>query len=38
MDLDQIEHIGLEPLKDILKTFGGWPVLETEWDESNFKW
>ena len=22
----------------MLKTFGGWPVLEQNWDESNFDW
>ena len=38
MDLDQIERIGLQPLKDILKKFGGWPVLEDNWNESNFNW
>lgn len=38
MDLAKLEEIGLKPLKDMLKKFGGWPVLEDNWDESNFKW
>ena len=38
MDLAKLEEIGLQPLKDMLKKFGGWPVLEDNWDESNFKW
>ena len=38
MDLDQIERISLQPLKDILKKFGGWPVLEDNWNEANFNW
>lgn len=38
MDLDQMEHQGLQPLLDMLKSFGGWPVLEADWDEANFKW
>ena len=28
MDEDKIEEIGLQPLKDLLKKMGGWPVLE----------
>ena len=39
MDLDQIEKVGLEPLKQMLKEMGGWPVLEgSSWDESQFSW
>ena len=38
MDLDKLDRIGIQPLKDMLKEFGGWPVLEDNWDESNFKW
>ena len=38
MDLDKLDLIGIQPLKDMLKEFGGWPVLEDNWDESNFKW
>ena len=28
MDTDNIERLGLEPIKDILRELGGWPVLE----------
>ena len=40
MDTDELEAIGLEPLKNILKDkFGGWPVLEGDsWNESDFDW
>ena len=38
MDLDRLDQIGLKPLQDLLKTFGGWPVLEKNWDENSFKW
>ena len=38
MDLDKLESIGLDPVKTLLQTLGGWPVLEAEWDESGFRW
>ena len=39
MDLDQLEKIGLGPLKEILDYFGGWPVVKgDEWDEEGFDW
>lgn len=38
MDLDRLEDIGLGPLKEMLKTFGGWPVLEDNWNEAEFNW
>jgi len=38
MDLEKIEEKGLEPLLSLLKKFGGWPVLEDNWNEANFKW
>ena len=38
MDLKKLEEIGLEPLNSLLQKFGGWPVLENDWDETNFKW
>ena len=38
MDLEKLEEIGHAPLKDTLKEFGGWPVLEDEWDDSQFDW
>ena len=28
MDKEQIEHLGLQPIRDILKALGGWPALE----------
>ena len=38
MDLENLEKIGYDPLKNALKVFGGWPVLEDKWDESQFDW
>ncbi|XP_060860193.1 neprilysin-2-like [Metopolophium dirhodum] len=39
MDLEKIEKIGLRPMKEMLKSLGGWPLLEAEnWNESNFNW
>ena len=39
MDLDKLEERGLEPLKEILQKFGGWPAVEgDEWDEEAFNW
>ena len=38
MDEERIEKIGLEPLKNMLRELGGWPVLEKDWDASNFSW
>ena len=33
------EERGLQPLQDILKEFGGWPVVVGDnWDESSFEW
>merc|ERR1711953_320845 len=34
-----IEEIGLQPLKDKLRSMGGWPVLEgNDWNEEDFSW
>ncbi len=39
MDKDQIEMMGVRPLKDILKQFGGWPVLEGDsWNDEGYIW
>ena len=33
------EERGLQPLQDILKEFGGWPVVVGDsWEESSFEW
>ena len=33
------EEKGLKPLQEILKEFGGWPVVVGDnWNESNFEW
>ena len=33
------EERGLQPLQEILKEFGGWPVVVGDsWDESSFEW
>ncbi|XP_046397833.1 neprilysin-2-like isoform X2 [Ischnura elegans] len=39
MNKTLIEERGLEPLKNVLKNLGGWPVLEGDsWDEGSFTW
>ena len=39
MNTELIESLGLEPLKQILKGLGGWPVLEGDsWSDEGFKW
>ncbi|KAG8183509.1 hypothetical protein JTE90_003859 [Oedothorax gibbosus] len=39
MNLKAIESEGSEPLQKILKSLGGWPVVEgNEWDGSKFDW
>jgi len=36
---ERIEKLGLGPIKEILKSVGGWPVLEGDkWNESKFTW
>lgn len=31
MGLAQIRHIGDTPIRDLLKSVGGWPVIEKNW-------
>ncbi|TRY73034.1 hypothetical protein TCAL_01898 [Tigriopus californicus] len=39
MDKEGIERLGVDPLKQILRTLGGWPVLEgASWNGSNYIW
>jgi len=39
MNTEVIERKGLEPLKKVLKTMGGWPLLEGDsWVQEGFKW
>jgi membrane metallo-endopeptidase-like protein 1 len=42
MDIDKLEEVGVKPMEDRIKLFGGWPVLmgEEEWSGSNenYKW
>ncbi|KAG8183510.1 hypothetical protein JTE90_003860 [Oedothorax gibbosus] len=39
MDLKSIESVGSEPLQTVLKSLGGWPVVEGDkWDDSKFDW
>ena len=36
---ETIQMKGLQPIKDILRRMGGWPVLEgSAWDPSGFEW
>merc|ERR1712141_568799 len=38
MNLPKLEEIGLEPVNEILQKFGGWPVLQDDWNEDAFDW
>ncbi|XP_026818473.1 neprilysin-2-like isoform X2 [Rhopalosiphum maidis] len=39
MDTEKIEKQGLTPIKEMLKGFGGWPVLEgNNWNDTEFTW
>lgn len=38
MNYEAIEKRGIEPLLELLETFGGWPLLDDSWDEKNFDW
>lgn len=39
MDEKSIEKHGIEPLSDLIKSYGGWPVVEGErWNEDNWDW
>jgi hypothetical protein len=36
---EKIEEKGLEPFKAVLRSLGGWPVLDKEeWDDTKFTW
>lgn len=36
VNLAAINEVGVDQLKNMLKSIGGWPVLEENWDEGNF--
>lgn len=38
MNYSRIEKRGLQPLFDLLTSFGGWPVLDPDWRSDNFDW
>jgi predicted metalloendopeptidase len=38
MNYDLIRERGIEPLLEILKKLGGWPLLDPDWDEEKFDW
>lgn len=38
MNYDLIEKRGIEPLKVLLDSLGGWPLLDPNWDEKKFDW
>jgi Peptidase family M13 len=38
MNYEIIEKRGIEPLLELLDKFGGWPLLNDDWDEKNFDW
>ncbi|XP_062552174.1 neprilysin-1 isoform X2 [Armigeres subalbatus] len=35
MDLQQIRKIGINPIRTVLKSLGGWPVIEPNWTPPN---
>ncbi|KXJ83405.1 hypothetical protein RP20_CCG007116 [Aedes albopictus] len=35
MDLQQIRKIGIKPIRNVLKSLGGWPVIEQNWTLPN---
>lgn len=38
MNYEAIEKRGIEPLLALIEKFGGWPLLDDNWDEKNFDW
>lgn len=38
IDSEVLSQRGLQPLLDLLKQLGGWPVLDPEWNGNNFNW
>lgn len=38
MNYEVIEKRGIEPLLELLKSLGSWPLLDSNWDEKNFDW
>ena len=37
-DRTEIDRLGSKPLFDIINKFGGWPVLNPNWNENDFHW
>lgn len=38
MKIDSIEKLGLEPITQLLKTYGYWPMTHTNWSSRKFDW
>lgn len=38
MDHKLLKQRGVKPLLQLLKSFGGWPVLDPNWNEDDFNW
>lgn len=38
MNYEIIEKRGIDPLLELLEKFGGWPLLDDNWDEKSFDW
>lgn len=38
MNYEILEQRGLNPLMELLKELGGWPVLDSNWNETQFDW
>lgn len=35
---ENLEEKGDKPLRAVLDKVGGWPVVDSKWDESKFDW
>lgn len=38
MNTEKIEELGLSAIKNVLKSIGGWPVLESDWNDVTWTW
>ena len=36
MDEKKLNDIGVKPLKDLFEKLGGWPILDSAWDEEKY--
>lgn len=38
LNLDKIDEAGISFLLDKIKSMGGWPILETSWNDQHWTW